>query len=335
MGMEARAQPPVLVTGFNRPHLLGELLERLRVSGVTRLYVAIDGPRQGNLHDAMSVERCVTLAHQATWASWVEVRVNEVNLGCGRAMHQALSWFFSREEEGVVLEDDILPDPTFFTFASTLLDRYRHDERIHAISGCSLVPSHEQSDALKPYRFSQVPHVWGWAAWRRSWADYRFDLSDWRSFLDASALLDATGQSMAAALYWGFVFDSIRRGCLDTWDAQWVLAAFRTGRFTATANTNLTQNRGFGAGATHTHSSTWTPPNAEALVGPVTDAPVMWDRRADRWTHREHFQVRRQLSRALQDDDPYFSSFREEIRVLAAKAKKSVRSDSFDAGESR
>jgi hypothetical protein len=335
MGMEARVQPPVLVTAFNRPHLLENLLDRLHASGVTRLYLAIDGPRHGHLDDTVSVERCVALAHEATWASEVTVHVNEVNLGCGRAMHQALSWFFSYEEEGIILEDDILPDPTFLLFASTLLDRYRDDERIHAISGCCLVPRYEQSDARKPYRFSRVPHVWGWAAWRRSWGDYQFDLSDWRSLLDTSVLWEATQQSLSAALYWGFMFDSIRRGRLDTWDAQWVLASFRSGRYTATANINLTENRGFGIGATHTHGSAWIPPRAESIAGPLPGVPVSWDRRADHWIHSEHLQVRRWLSRALQDDNPYFSSFREEIRALAAQAKKTVRSDSFDAGESR
>ena len=337
MGIEQRERTPVLVTAFNRPHLLEDLLERLRASGVTRLYVAIDGPRQGNSHDPVSVEGCVTLAHGATWADEVEVRIRENNLGCGRAMHEALAWFFSCEEEGIVLEDDVLPDPTFLPFASTLLDRYRNDDRIQAISGCCLVPHPEQGDPLHPYRFSRIPHVWGWAGWRRTWADYQFDLSDWRSLVDASVLWEATQQSLSGALYWGFVFDSIRRGRLDTWDAQWVLASLRTGRLTATANTNLTENRGFGAGATHTRGSTWIPPRAESFAGPLPDVPVSWDRRADRWIHSHHLQVRHHLSHALRDDDPYFSAFREEIKTLAAASKDQVKvaSDAIGAGESR
>ena len=336
MGIEAQDRTPVLVTAFNRPHLLEDLLERLRASGVTRLYVAIDGPRRGSPHDTVSVERCVTLAQGATWADEVEVRVHASNLGCGRAMHEALAWFFSCEEQGIILEDDVLPDPTFLTFASTLLDRHRNDDRVQAISGCCLVPHHEQGDPLLPYRFSRIPHVWGWAGWRRSWADYQFDLSDWRTLLNTSVLWEATQQSLSAALYWGFVFDSIRRGRLDTWDAQWVLASFRTGCLTATANTNLTENRGFGAGATHTRGSTWTPPTAEAFEGQLIDVPVLWDRRADRWTHRHHLQVRRELTRALQDDDPYFADFRNEIRALAAESENrvTVASDATGGGES-
>lgn len=337
MNIEANVRAPVLVTAFNRPHLLEGLLERLRASGVTRLYLAIDGPRRGNSDDAISVARCVAIANQGTWASEVTVHVNEFNLGCGRAMQQALAWFFSCEQEGIVLEDDVLPDPTFLTFASTLLDRYRDDHRIQAISGCCVVPPDELGDPLLPYRFSRVPHVWGWAAWRRSWTDYPFDLSDWRSLLDTSVLWEATQQSLSAALYWGFVFDSIRRGRLDTWDAQWVLASFRTGRLTATANTNLTENRGFGAGATHTRGSAWMPPKAESVTGPIPNVPVLWDRRADLWTHNHHLQVRHHLLQALADHDPYFSAFREEIRALAAAFanRVTVASDASGAGESQ
>lgn len=319
MVLGAHEGTPVLVTAFNRPHLLESLLDRLRSSGVTRLYVSLDGPRTGNTLDSAGVERCVALANEITWAREVKVHVNSINQGCGRAVSSALEWFFSCEEAGIVLEDDILPDPTFLHFASTLLKQYRDDERILAISGCCLVPSVEVSDPLRPYRFSRVPHVWGWAAWRHTWAHYQFDMSDWRSLLGASALWEATQGSLAATLYWGFVFDCIRRGSLDTWDAQWVLAAFRSGRFVATSNINLTENRGFGSGATHTRLSTWTPPKAEATHGALGEVPVVWDRRADRWVHAHHFRVRSHLSQALLDEDPYFTSFRDEVRDLIRK----------------
>lgn len=187
MVLGAHEGTPVLVTAFNRPHLLESLLDRLRSSGVTRLYVSLDGPRTGNTLDSAGVERCVALANEITWAREVKVHVNSINQGCGRAVSSALEWFFSCEEAGIVLEDDILPDPTFLHFASTLLKQYRDDERILAISGCCLVPSVEVSDPLRPYRFSRVPHVWGWAAWRHTWAHYQFDMSDWRSLLGASA----------------------------------------------------------------------------------------------------------------------------------------------------
>ena len=68
-------------------------------------------------------------------------------------------------ERGIILEDDILPRESFFGFCSELLDRYEDDPRVLAISGCNFVPPEFVTDP-GPYRFSRVPHIWGWATWR-------------------------------------------------------------------------------------------------------------------------------------------------------------------------
>ncbi len=311
-------RPPVLVTAYRRPALLAGLLDRLRASEVTHLYVSIDAPRGASPSEAASVDACIALASRVDWAESLSIRVSESHLGCGAGMRAGLDWFFAHQDKGVILEDDTLPDPSFLAFCNVLLDRYEHDERVLAVSGCCLVPRDRLSAPDHPYRFSSVPHVWGWATWRRSWIACEPDLSDWRSLIDAASIWTRVQGSVAAALYWGAVFDAVRRGRLDTWDAGLVLAGFRSGQLTATANLNLVENRGFAVEATHPSRGAWTPPTAVPMVGELPDVPIEWDPRADSWTHAHHFQVRHHLAHALRDSDPYFAGFRREIQALAA-----------------
>ncbi len=318
MSARGHGGAPVLVTAFRRPALLAGLLERLRTSGVTRLYVSVDAPRDATPSDTEAVHACIALASGVDWAESLSIRVSESHLGCGAGMRAGLDWFFTHEDRGVILEDDTLPDPSFLDFCDILLDRYEHDDRVLAVSGCCLVPTDRLENARNPYRFSRVPHVWGWATWRRSWITCEPDLSDWRSLIDAPTIFNAVQGSVASALYWGSVFDAVRRGRLDTWDAGLVLTGMRSGQMTATANLNLVENRGFGIGATHTSQRAWSPPTAGPLPGDVADVPVVWDAPADAWTHAHHFQVRHHLAHALRDSDPYFAEFRQEIRALAS-----------------
>ena len=49
-------------------------------------------------------------------------------------MSRAITWFFEQVIKGIILEVDCVPHPDFFTYATTLLERYRHDTRVWCIS---------------------------------------------------------------------------------------------------------------------------------------------------------------------------------------------------------
>lgn len=278
---------PVLVVAFNRPDRLADVLAVLRDVKPTRLYVAVDGPRG---HVAGEDERVRTTREQVGAVDWecrVETLFRETNLGCGQGVSGAVSWLFQHEDRGIVLEDDILPDPSFFPFCAALLDRYEADERVWAVSGCSFVPPGAMNATGSSYRFSAVPHIWGWATWRRSWESYRLDARGWRHRLPPRALWAASGRSPWGALYWAGMFEMVARGAIDTWDVQAVLTAFTRGGLTATSNVNLVENVGFGAGSTHTEATPdYLLPRGHLELPIDHPADVRVDREADDWTRR-------------------------------------------------
>jgi hypothetical protein len=277
---------PVLLVAFNRPHRLSALLDRLRAVAPARVYLAVDGPRRDVAGEAELVAETRGLATAIDWTSDVRTLFRDDNQGCGRGVSGAIDWFFTSEERGIVLEDDLLPEPSFFSFCQELLERYEDDRRVWAVSGCNFVPP-EHIGGAASYRFASYPHVWGWATWRRAWQLYRYDLRGWRTGSSLHQVWRGSGSPWAFA-YWLSLFELTARGSVDTWDYQAVLASFRCGGLTATSNTNLVTNLGFGVEATHTADRPAHVRAAEELRWPlVHPAEVQVDLRSEAWTRRQ------------------------------------------------
>jgi hypothetical protein len=280
---------PVLVMAFNRPDHLSVLMERLREVQPSQLFVAVDGPRPAREGEAERVQACRDLVATVDWPCEVHTLFQESNLGCGQGVTTAITWFFEHVERGIILEDDIIPDPSFFPYCEELLERYENDERVFAISGCNLVPPESQSHPDEPYRFSQVPHIWGWATWRRSWSQHRLDISGWRQELPPAKLWRRAGRSMPGAAFWGATFEMLARKEIDTWDGQLVLASMSSGQLTATSNVNLVENIGFGDQATHTFERMEGLRPVQPISLPIECPDFRLDHKADQWTRRNHF----------------------------------------------
>jgi hypothetical protein len=274
---------PVLLIAFNRPALLRNLICDLRQIRPSRVYLAFDGPRSDRPEEADLVAECISLVPDIDWVCEVRTLIQSSNLGCGLGVSTAISWFFENEDEGIILEDDIRPHPDFFEFCSELLDRYRDDERVFAITGCNFVPR-PHIENRGDYRFSRLPHIWGWATWRRSWIQHELDSANWRSRLSLRDLWIGSGRSLMGSLHWANLFRRLAKRDIDTWDGQLVLAAFVAGQLTATPNDNLVENVGFNESATHTRSEPRNLLPAKGIRLPTAHCEVVADQRADEWS---------------------------------------------------
>lgn len=282
---------PILVMAFNRPDHLRVLVKRLAEVRPRSVYFAVDGAREGRIDEAVRVQRCRDLVTAIDWIPSKQMLFQEVNLGCGLGVSTAISWFFAHEVAGIILEDDIIPEPSFFEYCAELLNRYRTHPQVFAISGCNFVPPTHQTRPNLPYRFSQVPHIWGWATWRDRWARYHLDIAGWQRQLPPGALWKRSGKSVSGAMYWASTFELLARKEVDTWDGQLVFASMVEEQWTATSNVNLISNIGFDALATHTleDRDELQPPQSISL--PLAEVPLKLDARADAWTRKHHFKV--------------------------------------------
>jgi len=257
---------PIVFIIFNRPALASKVWQVIRDAKPERLFVIADGPRETVPEDK---ERCAATRRVveagADWPCEIVRLYSDTNLGCGRRISSGLSEVFRLSEEAIILEDDCLPDPSFFPFCEELLARYRHDPRVAQIGGScfqGMRPTREGPS----YFFSRYPHCWGWATWRRAWANYDHEMRIWRDDPGAG-WLDRVVSHRDERRYWRQNFGRTAGGLVDSWAYRWTLAVFKRGDFCVSPKANLVLNIGFGVDATHT---TETGPLAERALEAAT-----------------------------------------------------------------
>jgi len=234
---------------FNRPDLTRRVFDAIRVAAPPKLYIAADGPRANKMGET---ERCMAVKEIVAHIDWpCEVRTlfRDNNLGCKLAISGALDWFFSQESEGIILEDDCLPEPSFFQFCDELLERYRDDDRVGMISGCNFQNGVKRSN--DSYYFSQFCHIWGWATWARAWKKYDVHITQWPT-LKKGNWLTKMGFRGGEHRHWEKAFNKVYAGQIDSWDHQWPFTYWFNQMLSITPAINLISNIGFGAEATHT-----------------------------------------------------------------------------------
>ena len=107
---------PILLIVFNRPDLTQRVFEAIRRMQPTQLYVAADGPRKNIAKDEENCNKCLEVIQQVDWPCAVNILKQPENLGCGRAVSKGITWFFNHVDQGIILEDDCIPENGFFHF---------------------------------------------------------------------------------------------------------------------------------------------------------------------------------------------------------------------------
>lgn len=243
---------PVLLIVFNRPEETKLVFEKIRLIQPRKLFIAADGPRvdkEGEKELCKDVRSIVSLID---WNCEVKTLFRKENLGCGKSVSGAIEWFFDNVEQGIILEDDCLPDQSFFTFCENLLEYYKNEPRVMHIGG-----TNSQFGKVRnkySYYFSKYPHIWGWATWRHSWRKYKYSFTN-----EDEKKLDNVFKSYCfnekEIEYWKHHWVLVNgENKINTWDIQWTFTCWFNNGITIVPNTNLITNIGFNSKATHTKS---------------------------------------------------------------------------------
>ncbi len=280
---------PVLFLTFNRLDTTKKVLEVIKQVKPPKLYLASDGARVNKSGEKEVVESVRNfLLNNIDWQCEVKTLFREQNLGCGKAVSSAINWFFENEEMGIILEDDCLPSISFFRFCDELLIRYKDDERIMHISGDNFQDGISRGDGS--YYFSQISHVWGWAAWRRAWKLYDFEMKSLNNFINYKIYKNIWKQNKVQK-YWLKQFKNVSLGKIDTWDYQWNYCLIVNNGLSILPNINLVENIGFNSEATHTSNSKLKMPSANEIKFPLTHPQFFVpDLEADTYTFNKHYQ---------------------------------------------
>lgn len=241
---------PIIFLVFNRPGLTGQVFARIRDVRPERLFVVADGPRLDRADDK---ERCrevrELIDRGIDWPCEVIRDYSEVNLGCANRVSSGVTNAFRLVEEAIILEDDCLPDPSFFAFCAEMLTRYGNDSRVGQIGGTTFrrtPPAGGDS-----YYWSQYPHCWGWATWRRAWRLYDHNMGEWASVLQRQRATGAISSRTEFA-YWERMLSATAGGRVDSWAYRWTAALWAHECLSVLPAVSLVENTGFGTDASHT-----------------------------------------------------------------------------------
>jgi hypothetical protein len=282
-------KPPILFLIFNRPALTRRVFETIREARPSKLYIAADGPRDSVQGEWEKCQQAREITNLIDWQCDVKTLFREENLGCGKGVSLAITWFFSQEQEGIILEDDCLPSPNFFRFCAELLRHYRHDTRIMGIGGTNLVPD-EFRNHDSSYSFSNHNSIWGWATWKRAWDLYDYEMTQYKK-VAKHGYLKKQFTSQYEVDYFDWVFEQTFHFPSITWDYQWEFVRRINSGLTILPQKNLVRNIGFGEDATHTTTEgvASSKLKLEELAFPlVHPRHVMADVKADRMAFIKH-----------------------------------------------
>jgi hypothetical protein len=251
--------PAVLLITFNRPKTTQQVFEAIRRAQPKRLYIASDAPRLGNVTDQEKCRLTRAVTENIDWPCEVKRLYHRQNLGCSFGPRAAFDWFFSHETEGVILEDDCVPHQDFFVFASTMLNRYRNNQRIISINGSNLG---YQLNNGESYTYSRFMNMWGWATWADRAKSIEYELKEWRIvkrpfwFLYIKMRQQLFDLDINWYKYWKHKFDlTVSEDLISWWDWQWIFYQLKNRQLSVVPSVNLVTNIGFNKDATHTHQT--------------------------------------------------------------------------------
>lgn len=250
-----KVKSPIILIVFNRPNATARILEEIAKVKPSKLLVIADGPRNNYLPDQENCRKVRELVKKLVdWPCEILTDYSDKNLGCKMRVATGLDWAFSIVQEAIILEDDCIPQPTFFKFCDELLEKYRNDEKVAIISGSNLFISGRKNPYS--YYFSVFPQAWGWATWRRFWVNYDVNIKKWPELKNTPWLENILGKRGFAYEYWKKVFDLSYDQKTGTWDYQLVFAAWTKKAFAVIPSINLVSNIGFGLNK-GTHFTSW------------------------------------------------------------------------------
>jgi hypothetical protein len=281
---------------FKRPDTTAKVFEAIRQAKPPKLFVIADAPRPEISGEIEKCNATRAIIDSVDWNCEVFKNYSDKNMGCDLRVTTGISWVFDHVDETIILEDDCLPDPSFFLFCEQLLKYYRHDERIMHISGNNFQFGRKRTNYS--YYFSRYPHIWGWATWKRAWKLYDFEMKSWQDSQEQN-ILKTILQEPDALEYWSKIFQSVLNKELNTvWDYQWTFTCWIQNGLSVLPNVNLVSNIGFSNEGTNTinkqknYAKKFANLPTESINFPVQHPKFMVrDSEADSFTQQEMFML--------------------------------------------
>jgi hypothetical protein len=249
--MSNNFQIPILLIAFNRPNHTRRVWEEIKKQKPGYLYVFQDGARVGNEEDT---EKCAAVrtifSEPLDWKCKLKTFYSDKNLGCGKGPVVGISWFFENVKHGIIMEDDCLPHPDFFSYCDNLLNRYKKQTEVMVVGATTY---HDNYPCKESYLFSKYFTGGAWATWKRAWIEFSIDLEN----LDIKLFKNIIRNQFYSSTEINWWISKVKEIKADTkkkdyWDYQMQIHLLLKNGLTIRPQKNMISNIGFDPEGTHT-----------------------------------------------------------------------------------
>lgn len=255
---------PIAFFIWRRPELTEKVFARISEIKPNTLIIIADGYQDDDLENKAKCLATRQVVSQIDWPCNVHRQYADQHIGLQNRVETGLDYVFSIVDRAIILEDDCLPEQTFFDYLEFMLNFYENDERIACISG-DKPPCIDFDDSS--YAFTIYPMIWGWATWKRVWLTHDRHMNKWPSIRNSNFILDKIG-SQRAAEFWQSWFDKQYLRENNSWAIGFTFTCLINNMLSIIPKNNLIKNIGFGVDSTHTFDS--NDPRANAFTSPMS-----------------------------------------------------------------
>lgn len=154
---------PVLILAYNRFDKFDRCINTLRKQGIKKIFLSIDGPKSDN--DLINQEKIYNFCFNNNLDLEIKIKQLKYNHGCRIGPLKGITWFFSKNKYGVVLEDDVILSMNAIKAFSSLLKEHFKNYKYMSISSFNEF----SNDNLESIYSLPVWRSWGWASWADRW----------------------------------------------------------------------------------------------------------------------------------------------------------------------
>ena len=159
---------PVVLIIFRRSSTLDRIISRIREVAPTKIYILADEGRTPTEID--EAHKCrLHVESLIDWDCELIKHYADSNRGVYKNIGEGARWVFEREEMAIFLEDDNLPDVSFFRFAKEMLEKYKTQKNVMWICGTNYFTEYQSKES---YKFTKHLLPCGWASWSDKFLSY-------------------------------------------------------------------------------------------------------------------------------------------------------------------
>jgi hypothetical protein len=161
---------PVVLFIFKRSETLEDIFYQIRKYKPNKLYLIADGGRNDEECVLVKVTRDKALS-LVDWDCEVITNFSDSNVGVYDRIGKGAEWVFQKETKAIFLEDDNLPEKTFFEYCEVLLERYEMNDNVGWICGTNYLgdSSHIGEES---YYYTHHLLPCGWASWSNKFLEF-------------------------------------------------------------------------------------------------------------------------------------------------------------------